>query len=422
MGPAYQLFLCLLLCGVAKLCCPQPLELLPGRTPTPVRPTSSVEVDCLEAEFLVTVSRDLFGTGKLIQPGDLTLGSESCQPLVSVDTDVVRFKAQLHECSNRVQVTEDALVYSTLLLHEPRPVRGLSILRTNRAEVPIECRYPRQGNVSSHAIRPTWIPFSTTVSSEETMAFSLRLMEENWNTEKLSPTFHLGEVAYLQAEVQTGSHLPLQLFVDHCVATPSPDQTASPYHVIVDFHGCLVDGLSESFSAFQAPRPRPETLQFTVDVFHFANYSRNMVYITCHLKVTPANQIPDELNKACSFNRTSKSWLPVEGDADICDCCNKGNCGSSSYAKHQAHEVSQWPKPASRNRRHVRDEADVTVGPLIFLGKASDRAVEGWASSDHTSLVLGLGLAAVAFLILAAIVLGVTKQSHTTSHVVSLSQ
>lgn len=63
-----------------------------------------MEVECLEAELVVTVSRDLFGTGKLIQPGDLTLGSESCRPLVSVDTDVVKFKAQLHECSNGVQV------------------------------------------------------------------------------------------------------------------------------------------------------------------------------------------------------------------------------------------------------------------------------------------------------------------------------
>ena len=60
---------------------------------------------------------------------------------------------------------------------------------------------------------------------------------ENWNTEKSSPTFHLGEVAHLQAEVQTGSHPPLQLFVDHCVATPSPDQNGSPSHTIVDFHG-----------------------------------------------------------------------------------------------------------------------------------------------------------------------------------------
>lgn len=40
-------------------------------------------------------------------------------------------------------MTDDALVYSTFLLHNPRPMGNLSILRTNRAEVPIECRYPR---------------------------------------------------------------------------------------------------------------------------------------------------------------------------------------------------------------------------------------------------------------------------------------
>lgn len=74
-----------------------------------------MEVECLEAELLVTVNRDLFGTGKLIEPGHLTLGSESCQPLVSVDTDVVRFKAQLHECSSRVQVR----------LGVPSSVRGM---------------------------------------------------------------------------------------------------------------------------------------------------------------------------------------------------------------------------------------------------------------------------------------------------------
>lgn len=34
-------------------------------------------------------------------------------------------------------------MYSTFLLHNPRPVGNLSIVRTNRAEVPIECRFPR---------------------------------------------------------------------------------------------------------------------------------------------------------------------------------------------------------------------------------------------------------------------------------------
>lgn len=67
------------------------------------------------------------------------------------------------------------------------------------------------------------------------------------------------------------------------------------------------------------------------------------------------------------------------------------------------------------------DEADVTVGPLIFLGKASDQAVEGWTSSAQTSVALALGLATVAFLTLAALVLSVTRKCHTTSHVVSLS-
>ena len=40
-------------------------------------------------------------------------------------------------------MTDDALVYSTFLLHSPRPAGNLSILRTNRVEVPIECPYPR---------------------------------------------------------------------------------------------------------------------------------------------------------------------------------------------------------------------------------------------------------------------------------------
>lgn len=42
-----------------------------------------------------------------------------------------------------LQVTDNALVYSTFLIHSPRPAGNLSILRTNRAEVPIECHYPR---------------------------------------------------------------------------------------------------------------------------------------------------------------------------------------------------------------------------------------------------------------------------------------
>ncbi|XP_006859741.1 PREDICTED: zona pellucida sperm-binding protein 3 [Chrysochloris asiatica] len=420
MELSYGLFICFLLWGSTELCCPHPLWFLQGGAHGPVSSLPSVLVECLEAQLVVTVNRNLFGTGKLVRSSDLTLGPEQCEPLASEDTaDVVRFEVGLHECGNRVQVTDDALVYSTFLLHKPRPVANQSILRTNRAEVPIECHYPRQVNVSSWAVLPTWVPFRTTVLFEEKLPFSLRLMEEDWSTEKRTPTFQLGDTAHLQAEVHVGNHMPLRLFVDHCVATPTPGRTASTHHTIVDFHGCLVDGLSDTASGFRAPRPGSDTLQFTVDVFHFANDSRNTIYITCHLKVTPANQAPDQLNKACSFSKSSNSWSPVEGTSDICGCCNKGDCGMPGLIKRlppvDQLSANQWQKSTSRKRRNVAEEADVTVGPLILLDK-SDYSMDRWPSAAHSSMTLGLGLVTAVTLTLAAIVLGLAKRRHAVSY------
>ncbi|XP_007938379.1 zona pellucida sperm-binding protein 3 [Orycteropus afer afer] len=421
MGLGYGFLLCFLLWGSTELCYPHPLWLLQRAARGPASSSPPVRVECLEAQLVVTVSKNLFGTGKLVRPSDLTLGPERCKPLASEDgADVVRFEVGLHECGSSVQVTEDALVYSTYLLHSPRPVGNLSILRTNHAEVPIECHYPRQGNVSSQAVLPTWVPFRTTVHSQEKLAFSLRLMEEDWSAEKRTPTFQLGDTAHLQAEVHTGSHMPLRLFVDHCVATPTPARTTSPHHTIVDFHGCLMDGLSDSSSVFRTPRPGPDTLQFTLDVFHFANDSRNTIFITCHLKVAPANQVPDQLNKACSFSKSSNSWSPVEGTDDICGCCNNGDCGVLGGSRRLPPtgklSTSQRQKSTSRKRRHVAEEADVTVGPLIFLGKAGDRGMEEWASAAQSSMALGVGLVVVVTLTLAAVILGLARRRRAVSH------
>ncbi|XP_026547674.1 zona pellucida sperm-binding protein 3-like, partial [Notechis scutatus] len=85
---------------------------------------------------------------------------------------------------------------------------------------------------------------------------------------------------------------------------------------------CLLDGREEGVSStFLAPRLHPETLRFTVDAFRFTGEAQERIYITCCLKVTPGNQPPDVLNKACSFNAASRSWVPVEGPSAICGCC-----------------------------------------------------------------------------------------------------
>ncbi|KAG6939860.1 zona pellucida sperm-binding protein 3, partial [Chelydra serpentina] len=181
---------------------------------------------------------------------------------------------------------------------------------------------------------------------------------------------------HIQADVSTGNHVALRLFVDSCVATLTPDRDSSPRYAVIDFNGCLVDGRSDdTTSAFISPRLRQDTLQFMVDVFRFAGDARNLIYITCHLKVTAAEQVPDPLNKACLFNKAGNIWSPVEGTRDICRCCETGNCALFGGQSGRGSPLDRWP-----GRRFQRDvafrqgdssvrveEADVVVGPLFIL-------------------------------------------------------
>ncbi|CAM5087252.1 unnamed protein product [Natator depressus] len=336
-----------------------------------------VMVQCEEAQMVITVHRDLFGTGRLIKAADLSLGLATCRYMsLNAAENTVTFAAGLHECGSTLQMTPDSLVYSTSLNYNPTPASNPVILRTNPAVIPIECHYPRKDNVSSKAIKPTWVPFSSTLSAEERLDFSLHLMNDDWSAERPSNGFQLGEVMHIQADVSTGNHVALRLFVDSCVATLSPDRDSSPRYAVIDFNGCLVDGRSDdTTSAFISPRPRQDTLQFMVDVFRFAGDARNLIYITCHLKVTAAEQAPDPLNKACSFNKAGNIWSPVEGTRDICRCCETRNCAFLGGQSGRGSPLDRWSgrrfqrDVASRHGEpFVREaEADVVVGTLIIL-------------------------------------------------------
>nr|XP_023967915.2 zona pellucida sperm-binding protein 3-like [Chrysemys picta bellii] len=392
-----------------------------------VSPLQPVTAQCEEAQLVITVHRDLFGTGRLIKAADLSLGPAACQyTSLNAAENTVTFTAGLHECGSTLQMTPDSLIYSTSLNYNPAPASNPVILRTSPAVIPIECHYPRKDNVSSKAIKPTWVPFSSTLSAEERLGFSLRLMKNDWSAERPSNGFQLGEVMHIQADVHTGNHVALRLFVDSCVATLTPDKDSSPRYAVIDFNGCLVDGRSDdSTSAFIFPRPRQDTLQFMVDVFRFAGDARNLIYITCHLKVTAAEQAPDPLNKACSFNKAGNIWSPVEGTRDICRCCETGNC--ALLGGHSGRGSPLDRRPGRHFQRDVAsrhgdfsvrvEEADVVVGPLIILdayqesrGVVEDRMEAGKAAApgaeENPGLELGLTLVAAA-IALASMILAI---------------
>ncbi|XP_059846875.1 zona pellucida sperm-binding protein 3-like [Hypanus sabinus] len=313
-------------------------------------PLKTVSVQCGERNILVRVDTDLFGTKHLVKAADLTLGTVGCRPTaIFPQNHTIFFDYGLHECGSELQMAEDFLVYATHLNHRPQ-ARGAIVVRTNRAIVPIRCRYFRKANVSSNPIHPTWMPFSSTRTGEGQLSFSLRLMTDDWLTERASSTYYLGELIHIEASVSMINHLPLKLHIDRCVATLSLDKDSTPRYNIIDHHGCLLDSATEdSFSTFVLAGADREVdkLRFDLDAFRFSGDERSLIFISCRLKVAAVNR-SDSMNKACTFQKTQDTWTPLEETRlDVCACCRLGECAAIGEGV-----------VSPRGRREARNEAD----------------------------------------------------------------
>ncbi|XP_056425643.1 zona pellucida sperm-binding protein 3-like [Hyla sarda] len=358
----------------------------------PQSSSSPISVQCNEDSMVVTVKRDFYGNGKLVKPSDLSLGS--CPPGAQTTDPVVVFQNDLQDCGNILEMTPDLLIYNSALRYTPTTSSNVPIIRSNSAVVPIQCLYPRHGNVSSNAIKPTWIPFSTTVTSEERLAFSFRLMTADWSAPSPSLVFQLGDMFYIEASLETQNHAPMILFVDSCVATITPDVASTPRYEIISNYGCLVDGTEEdSSSVFVSPRPQADKLRFMVDAFRFNNNAASLIYITCSLRAAAINKTPDPVNKACSYNKASSSWSPVEGPSGICQCCTTGNCATAGGQR------SAWGSSLGRERRpwkrdvgsHVEEHVLATLGPLLLVTGAEPNQMSRAGTAQASRMSAGHG-------------------------------
>ncbi|XP_062841081.1 zona pellucida sperm-binding protein 3-like [Trichomycterus rosablanca] len=316
--------------------------------PIPAAP-QSVAALCTEKVVYVEVKKDLFGTGEPVDVAALSLGGCGA---VGEDPalQILIFQSELQGCGSNVIVTEDELVYVFTLIYGST-LSGSPIVRTLAgagSTVLIECHYPRFHNVSSNPLIPLWIPHASAHVAEEQLVFSLRLMMDDWVSERASNQYFLGEFINMEASVVQFNHVPLRVYVDGCVATIVPDVNAVPRYFFIDNHGCFVDAKltgGKSHFIFQSVG---EKLGFQLEAFRFQQTNSSLIYFTCLLKATAASFSPSADTKACSF--TGNGWVAAYGDSGVCSCCD-GNC-------------------SARKRRDLSDqglqiERRVRLGPIV---------------------------------------------------------
>ncbi|KAG9264173.1 zona pellucida sperm-binding protein 3-like [Astyanax mexicanus] len=343
-----------------------PQVLLPTRQP-PVpfemrqpAPVNSVAAACGEHSIYVEVRRDLFGTGELISPLDITLGGCAVSG-EDAAAQVLMFESELQACHSALRMTEDELVYSFSLLYAPNTIAPDSpIVRSNRAVIRLECHYPRIHNVSSNALLPAWIPYASTQVAEERLLFSLRLMIDDWASERPSNQYFLGEFINIEASVMQFNHVLLRVHVDSCVATAVPDVNAVPRYSFIDNYGCLLDAKVTGSKSHFMPQSQADKLQFQLEAFRFQEETSGLIYLTCFMKANAAASSPaDAEHKACSF--PGNRWVAAYGDNQVCSCCDT-RCSVRKG------------RDLSNEGLHL--EREVTLGPIMVKDSDWDSASE----------------------------------------------
>ncbi|MBN3291298.1 ZP3 protein, partial [Polypterus senegalus] len=348
---------------IAKSQKPAVLQYVEPRVGAP----QTVTAQCTDSEVIVTISPDLLGIQKPVQPSDLSMGGCGVTSPAGVQPFVI--EAPLQGCGSTVEMLGAVIVYTFTLDYNPSPVDGLPIVRTNPAVVQIECQYNRLHNVSSNALNPTWVPYTSTISAEDILGFSLVIMSSDWSGPSPSNTFFLGDLINLQASVDSTNHEPLRVFVDSCVATPGSNASA-PAYTFIGNNGCFLDSqLTGSNSQFVSPRVAQSVMQFQLDAFRFYGLTTSSIFITCHLKVTLASANVDPLNKDCSYNSALSQWSSVDGDNAVCSCCDT-SCANPPPFRRGSGAPKHRPRRASEVSAPAGWKETISVGPL-FLEQVS---------------------------------------------------
>ncbi|XP_034566814.1 zona pellucida sperm-binding protein 3-like isoform X2 [Notolabrus celidotus] len=331
---------------------------------------NTVKVSCYPDSLDIIIKADMFGVGAPVNSDEIRLGVEHdvfCTAAAS-SGDEYRIFVGLSDCGIKHWMTEDSLVYTNLLIYSPEPSPD-GLIRMEEAVVPIECHYERKYSLSGSSITPTWIPFLSTQAAVETLEFDLKIMTNDWQFERSSNVFYLGESIGIEALVRVGHHTGLRVFVSSCVATLSPDIYSIPRYIFIE-NGCLVDSQLPGSKSHFLPRTEDEKLHLVLDAFKFHNEDKGELYITCHMNAVPAHDT-EAPNKACTF--VQGRWRSADGNDFLCANCQNQNEVSSKPSSPGKFGPRGFGKPEmseswrSAVKNNIVWEQEAKVGPLLVL-------------------------------------------------------
>lgn len=338
----------------------------PGRQLTRVK---TVAVICHENYMEIAIKVDLFDVGLPVDASELRLGAASqlipsCKVTAFSNNEYI-IAADLTDCGTQHWITDDSLIYTNLLIFTPQPSPD-GVVRLEQAVVPIECYYSRRFDITSNPIKPTWVPYLSKESAEEDLQFSLKLMTSDWQSERASAVYFLGDIINVEASVRLGHHINLSVYFESCVATVTPDMNSVPRYTFIENHGCLVDGpITGSKSRF-LPRIQNDKLQLQLDAFKFHQEERPEMYITCNLQAYPVMDAVNPFHKACSF--IDGSWKSADGGDWTCYSCQ----GTKEYAPSFRSTLQQFgPPPAPRPDWNSSSQKSNKFQPRIQEGSES---------------------------------------------------
>ncbi|XP_072235655.1 zona pellucida sperm-binding protein 3-like [Leuresthes tenuis] len=371
-------------------------------------PAESVSVRCEERKVTIAVKQDFLGNGQLIRPRDLSLGG--CAAVAAVDR-ILLFRTELHNCGSTVMMTEESLVYSFSLMYSPAPIGNTSILKTNPAEMMVQCHYERKHYVSSGAIRPTWKTFASKMQADQRLHFSLHLMTEDWQSQRPSNVYSLSDVIHMEASVLQGHHVPLRVFVDSCMATVNPDPSSQPRYPLIRNYGCLTDSKLTGAQSYFTQRNQENKLHFQFRTIKFDQDDRNALYMTCRLKATTVDFPVDSQHKACSFLTEAERWVASGGDNNVCSCCETRCSGKRQRRSLAADAALQWEGMAALGPilldNSVQHKELTVVADLPLEPVPQHQAQEGTQAATYssTALLCGAGASLAAALLFTSTVI-----------------